>query len=163
MGQQILSYLTTAMRIMRMIWQEPISSCFKSKYLYIIMVVKNHCSDSQNLFFLVQAAGIFANLDLVPSPRLIKAHLPFELLPEKLLDTCKVIFVARYWRGGKAKKLMYLTSSLTFKVSQQYSPNNNLKNPRNVKDAAVSFFHFERLIRHHDLIDMSFERWIDSI
>jgi len=74
------------------------------------------------------AAGIFANLDLVPSPRLIKAHLPFELLPEKLLDTCKVIFVAR-----------------------------------NVKDAAVSFFHFERLIRHHDLIDMSFERYAKEI
>jgi len=74
------------------------------------------------------AAGLFANLDLVPSPRLIKAHLPFELLPEKLLDTCKVIFVAR-----------------------------------NVKDAAVSFFNHERLFRHHDLIDMSFERYAKEL
>jgi len=71
-----------------------------------------------------EAEGLFANLDSVPSPRLIKTHLPFELLPEKLLDTCKVIFVAR-----------------------------------NVKDTAVSFFHHEKLMKHHDLIDMSFERY----
>merc|ERR1712106_376233 len=30
-----------------------------------------------------------------PSPRVIKTHLPFEFLPPKLLDTCKVIFVGR--------------------------------------------------------------------
>ena len=30
-----------------------------------------------------------------PSPRVIKSHLPLEFLPPKLLDTCKVIFVAR--------------------------------------------------------------------
>ena len=30
-----------------------------------------------------------------PSPRVIKTHLPFEFLPQKLLDTCKVIFVGR--------------------------------------------------------------------
>ena len=29
---------------------------------------------------------------------------------------------------------------------------------RNVKDAAVSFFYHERLMKHHDLIDMPFER-----
>ena len=29
------------------------------------------------------------------SPRVIKTHLPFEFLPPKLLDTCKVIFVCR--------------------------------------------------------------------
>jgi len=74
------------------------------------------------------AEGLYANLDLVPSPRLIKAHLPFELLPEKLLDTCKVIFVAR-----------------------------------NVKDTAVSFFHHERLLKVHDLVDISFERYAKEI
>ena len=29
------------------------------------------------------------------SPRVIKTHLPFEMLPPNLLDTCKVIFVSR--------------------------------------------------------------------
>ena len=31
----------------------------------------------------------------MPSPRIIKTHLPFEMLPPNLLDTCKVIFVCR--------------------------------------------------------------------
>merc|ERR1712018_865412 len=33
--------------------------------------------------------------DDMPSPRVIKTHLPFEMLPPNLLDTCKVIFVSR--------------------------------------------------------------------
>lgn len=39
--------------------------------------------------------GMFAKVESLPSPRLFKSHLPFELLPDKLLDTCKVIFVCR--------------------------------------------------------------------
>ena len=31
----------------------------------------------------------------LPSPRVIKSHLPIEMLPPNLLDTCKVIFVCR--------------------------------------------------------------------
>ncbi|KZS03672.1 Sulfotransferase family cytosolic 1B member, partial [Daphnia magna] len=31
----------------------------------------------------------------MPSPRIIKSHLPFYLLHPKLLDTCKVVYVAR--------------------------------------------------------------------
>lgn len=31
----------------------------------------------------------------LPNPRTIKTHMPFSLLPPKLLDTCKVIYVAR--------------------------------------------------------------------
>lgn len=31
----------------------------------------------------------------LPSPRFIKSHLAFSLLPPSLLDTCKVVFVAR--------------------------------------------------------------------
>ena len=31
----------------------------------------------------------------LPSPRVIKSHLPIEMLPPTLLDTCKVIFVCR--------------------------------------------------------------------
>ena len=34
-------------------------------------------------------------LDAMESPRVIKSHLPFYLLPPKLIDTCKVIYVAR--------------------------------------------------------------------
>ncbi len=31
----------------------------------------------------------------MPSPRVIKTHLPLEMLPPNLLDTCKVVFVGR--------------------------------------------------------------------
>ena len=37
------------------------------------------------------ADKMFDGLDVHPSPRLIKTHYPFELLPAKLLETCKVI------------------------------------------------------------------------
>ena len=33
--------------------------------------------------------------DQVPSPRLIRPHFPFYLLHPELLDTCKVVYVAR--------------------------------------------------------------------
>jgi len=75
-----------------------------------------------------EAEGVIAKIDSMPSPRLIKSHLPFELLPPNLLDTCKVVFVTR-----------------------------------NVKDAAVSFFYHERLMKHHDLIDMPFERYAREV
>ncbi|XP_045029307.1 sulfotransferase 1E1 isoform X1 [Daphnia magna] len=34
-------------------------------------------------------------IDKMASPRVIKSHLPFYLLPPNLLDTCKVVYVAR--------------------------------------------------------------------
>jgi hypothetical protein len=34
-------------------------------------------------------------LNALPSPRVIKTHLPFSMLPPTLLDTCKVVYVAR--------------------------------------------------------------------
>jgi len=37
----------------------------------------------------------FDDLEKAPSPRLIKTHYPFEMLPPALLDTCKVLFVSR--------------------------------------------------------------------
>ena len=37
----------------------------------------------------------FTSLEERPSPRVIKTHLPFELLPEGLEDRCRVIFVSR--------------------------------------------------------------------
>jgi len=37
----------------------------------------------------------FEKIDELPSPRVIKSHLPFYLLPPRLVDTCKVVYVAR--------------------------------------------------------------------
>lgn len=34
-------------------------------------------------------------IDSMPSPRFVKTHLPFAFLPPNLLDTCKVVYVAR--------------------------------------------------------------------
>merc|ERR1712215_4162 len=70
----------------------------------------------------------FDALEARPSPRLIKTHLPFELLPPNLVNVCKVIFCSR-----------------------------------NVKDAAVSFFHHERLIKAHDLLVEDFETYARGI
>ena len=45
-----------------------------------------------NVDWMIDSVEFAANL---PSPRVIKSHLPFEFLPPKLLDTCKVIYVGR--------------------------------------------------------------------
>jgi len=42
-----------------------------------------------------EAEEMFKKFDELPSPRTIKTHFPLDLLPPKLLDTCKVIFVNR--------------------------------------------------------------------
>ena len=44
---------------------------------------------------LEKAEEMFKKFDDLPSPRTIKTHFPLKLLPPKLLDTCKVIFVNR--------------------------------------------------------------------
>lgn len=41
------------------------------------------------------AKPISGKLLTAPSPRFIKTHLPISLLPPKLLDTAKVVYVAR--------------------------------------------------------------------
>ncbi|KAK4304354.1 hypothetical protein Pmani_023682 [Petrolisthes manimaculis] len=42
------------------------------------------------------ADGIILQLtEAIPDPRIIKTHLPFSLLPESLLDTAKVVYMAR--------------------------------------------------------------------
>ena len=104
--------------------------------------------------FLSQADGLFANLDLVASPRLIKTHLPFELLPKNLLDTCKVIFVARYLKVDE--KTFQVGGYVCYDLSK-------IQFTRNVKDTAVSLFHYERLVKVRDPVDISFERYNGSI
>lgn len=67
----------------------------------------------------------FSFVDKMPSPRVIKSHYPFELLPPKLLETCKVIFVCR-----------------------------------NVKDACVSYYHHNLLIKSF-AFDSAFKHFAD--
>ena len=40
-------------------------------------------------------ANSFEVTENLPSPRIIKTHLPMDMLPPDLIDTCKVIFVCR--------------------------------------------------------------------
>ena len=49
-----------------------------------------------------------------PSPRFVKSHLPMSMNNPRLLDTCKVVYVAR-----------------------------------NPKDACVSYYHHNRLLKNH--------------
>ena len=51
--------------------------------------------DTAMLWNIQDVEGFFRKIDSMPSPRIIKTHYPFELLPPNLLDTCKVIFVSR--------------------------------------------------------------------
>eukprot|EP00112_Aurelia_sp_Birch-Aquarium-sp1_P013282 Seg2813.2 transcript_id=Seg2813.2/GoldUCD/mRNA.D3Y31 product="Sulfotransferase 1C4" protein_id=Seg2813.2/GoldUCD/D3Y31 len=53
-------------------------------------------------------------LNNIPSPRILKSHLPFCLLPSQLLDTCKIVLCIR-----------------------------------NPKDAVVSYYHHDKLLKHH--------------
>lgn len=38
-------------------------------------------------------------IDALPSPRYIKSHLPLSYLPPNLVDSCKVVYVARNPKG----------------------------------------------------------------
>ena len=59
-------------------------------------------------------------MDALPSPRVIKSHLPLNYLPPKLLDTCKVVYVTRnpkdvivsYYHYSKMVKLYGYTGTL---------------------------------------------------
>ncbi|KAL1140699.1 hypothetical protein AAG570_000629 [Ranatra chinensis] len=55
----------------------------------------------------------YITLEQLPSPRHIKTHFSFSLLPPKLIDTCKVIYVAR---NPKDVAVSYYHHNLLFKV-----------------------------------------------
>jgi len=65
-----------------------------------------------------EAEDFFATLEALPSPRTIKSHYPFELLPPQLLDTCKVIYVCR---NVKDACVSYFHHNLLFKSFQFHS------------------------------------------
>ena len=53
---------------------------------------KLHDEEGFSVDWMIDSVEFTAKL---PSPRVIKSHLPFEFLPPKLLDTCKDIYVGR--------------------------------------------------------------------
>jgi len=59
---------------------------------------------------LQDATEFFKTLENLPSPRTIKTHFPLELLPPKLLDTCKVIFVSRNIKDACVSSFHFLKS-----------------------------------------------------
>jgi len=58
----------------------------RSPFIDMVMI-KGETKDNTDKYF--------DDLEKAPSPRLIKTHYPFEMLPPALLDTCKVLFVSR--------------------------------------------------------------------
>jgi len=52
-------------------------------------------SDDEDGGFLESKLGALKHLAAMTSPRVIKSHLPLYLLPPSLVDTCKVVYVAR--------------------------------------------------------------------
>jgi hypothetical protein len=54
----------------------------------------SHSEEKLQLLDLVTQPGT-EQLEATPSPRFIKTHLPMSLLPPTLLDTAKVVYVAR--------------------------------------------------------------------
>lgn len=63
-------------------------------------MIKRHIEENKNDKQLVELAQEmfkpqYNKLTKLPSPRFIKSHLPLSLLPPSLLDTCKVVYVAR--------------------------------------------------------------------
>ena len=55
-----------------------------------------------------EAEEMFKKMDEHPSPRTIKSHFPLDLLPPKLLDTCKVIFVNRNIKDACVSRYYHL-------------------------------------------------------
>lgn len=72
-------------------------------------------------------------IENLPSPRVIKTHLPFYLLHPKLLDTSKVIFVQK-------RKFNFGLKGFSRRWCMVYVA-------RNPKDVIVSYFYHHKLIK----------------
>ena len=91
---QIVNKVDTEIAKKVTIWtRSPFIEMDGLKSVDIVKTFKN-MGDEQgfNVDWMIDSVEFAANL---PSPRVIKSHLPFEFLPPKLLDTCKVIYVGR--------------------------------------------------------------------
>ncbi|KAK3883603.1 hypothetical protein Pcinc_012105 [Petrolisthes cinctipes] len=72
------------------------------------------------------ADGIFVQMtECSPDPRTIKTHLPLSLLPQNLLDTCKVVYLARNPKDAivsfhHSRILSFLSDTGTFDDFVQY-------------------------------------------
>ncbi|KAK7072736.1 Sulfotransferase, partial [Halocaridina rubra] len=71
---------------------------------------------------LPQAGERLALATSLPSPRTLKTHMPFSLLPPKLLDTCKVIYLARNPRDVVVSYYHHHRMWLTHGFTVMWSP-----------------------------------------
>ena len=59
--------------------------------------------------------------ETIPSPRMIKSHLPFQVLPQDLLDKAKVVYVARRPWDACASFHNHVTQAFPFMYNFQGS------------------------------------------
>lgn len=93
---------------------------YEKRDIFIANLKKNDPNfDPKNLLKIAEMFKVPASkkLEKTPSPRFIKTHLPMSFLPPKVLETAKVVYIAR---EPKDVAVSCYHHSLLFKM-QQYS------------------------------------------